>query len=143
MSTDKHTPGPWKLYKKGVHQWPGIEAFPKGGKPVTIVIFGNAGEECGVRGGGVEGGTHEKALANAHLIAAAPEMLEALREMYAAWRQMFSALDRFGESIAANYGQPLVPIPMDEMMAVADAKARFCGIDGTAHAVISKAEGRS
>ena len=40
-------------------------------------------------------------------------------------RDMFRALDRFGDSIAANWGQPLVPIPMDEMLNVASAKAEM------------------
>ena len=38
-------------------------------------------------------------------------------------RAMFRAVDRFGESIVANYGQPYAPIPMDELWNVAGAKA--------------------
>lgn len=54
-------------------------------------------------------------------------MKEALRSCAMSERSMFVALDRFGLSTAANFGSPLVPIPMEEMMDVAAAKAEMVG----------------
>ncbi len=64
----KHTPGPWGVFCKEV-RFPGVEAEHK-----SIVIYGNDGE----KDQGVRGDTQEEALANAKLIAAVPELLEAL-----------------------------------------------------------------
>lgn len=58
----QHTPGPWRVFF-GSRRYPGVEATG-----LSVVIFGREGEECGVRGD-----THETALANARLIAAAPD----------------------------------------------------------------------
>lgn len=65
----KHTPGPWAVTEVGVN--PGIE-----GPDVSIVVFGEGGEDyCGV-----QGRTAKEARANAHLIAAAPALYEALKD---------------------------------------------------------------
>jgi hypothetical protein len=69
----KHTNGPWLVFCKD-DRYPGIEAEHK-----SIVIFGNDGES----GQGVRGDTREEALANARLIAAAPELLEASQSLLA------------------------------------------------------------
>lgn len=76
MSTKpKYTPGPWKV--TDLDQHPGIENHDGS---VSIVIFGyrkwvdaNTCDDSGVRGK-----TRKQAIANAHLIAAAPDLLEAL-----------------------------------------------------------------
>lgn len=68
MSKQKHTPGPWELYIDGTR--PGIEAPDAS---LSIVIFGDKGDD-----GGVRGGTKPEAFANAALIAASPELLQAL-----------------------------------------------------------------
>lgn len=64
------TPGPWHVYEK-TDRYPGIEANQA---RQSIVVFGNEGDESGVRGK-----TQAEALANAQLIAAAcnaaPELL--------------------------------------------------------------------
>lgn len=64
-----HTPGPWGNYEEGDY-W-GVET-----PSVSIVVWGNAedGDD-----GGVRGKTIEEARANARLIAAAPDLLEALK----------------------------------------------------------------
>ena len=65
MST--HTPGPWKAILHGDEEFP----FP-------LSIHTADGAHWIARGGTTS------SLANAHLIAAAPDLLEALREMMAA-----------------------------------------------------------
>lgn len=65
-----HTPGPWRIYEFE-HRYPGIES-----ERLSVVLWGHEDEDAGVRGH-----THAEAIANAHLIAAAPKMLEALREV--------------------------------------------------------------
>lgn len=61
-----HTPGPWTTYREG-ERW-GIEAPSD-----SIVVFGDSRDACGVYGKDTE-----EMKANARLIAAAPDMLEAL-----------------------------------------------------------------
>ena len=70
----KHTPGPWKVFNLS-DAYPGIEAV-NGGRRYTIVVYGDADEYCGIRGD-----SPETRLANAHLIAAAPDLLEALKAL--------------------------------------------------------------
>ena len=67
-NTNAHTPGPWWVYNEG-SRFPGIEARLNG----SVVVYGNDKEIEGVKGR-----THAEALANARLIAAAPELLAAL-----------------------------------------------------------------
>ncbi len=64
--TAKHTPGPWEIDSSRVHT--SIEAD---GLHVAMVSYGNV--------------TMETHLANARLIAAAPELLEALVESLENW----------------------------------------------------------
>ncbi len=73
MSTEfKHTPGPWKVYyPDAIGCGLGIDTADS---KTSIVVFG---DEAGVYGYG------EQDEANARLIAAAPELLEALQNMYA------------------------------------------------------------
>jgi hypothetical protein len=63
----KHTPGPWVVFGC-LDRFPGIEAAD-----LSIVIWGDKHDESGVKGE-----THEESIANANLIAAAPDLLEAL-----------------------------------------------------------------
>lgn len=65
----KHTPGPWKVFDSKYSINPGINAHPD----LTIITFGCKNEIYGIMGR-----THKEANANAQLIAAAPELLEAL-----------------------------------------------------------------
>ena len=67
-NTNANTPGPWWVYNEG-SRFPGIEARLNG----TVVVYGNDNEIEGVKGR-----THAEAIANARLIAAAPELLAAL-----------------------------------------------------------------
>ena len=67
-NTTAHTPGPWWVYNEG-SRFPGIEARLNG----SVVVYGNDNEIEGVKGR-----THAEAIANARLIAAAPELLAAL-----------------------------------------------------------------
>lgn len=69
MSETKHTPGPWEVFTGAGIPHPGIE-----GSGISIVVFGAKGE----RDMGVLGRTPKQAIANARLIAAAPELLDAL-----------------------------------------------------------------
>ncbi len=69
MSELKATRGKWAPYLAG--ERPGIDV---GGE--SIVIFGAAGDECGIGGS-----TMAERAANAHLIAAAPELYEALSSL--------------------------------------------------------------
>lgn len=75
MSEAKFTKGPWSVYAAG-ERW-GIEAD---NSVFSIVIFGDEDDDLGIHGRDIE-----NMKANAHLIAAAPEMYEALEwlECYA------------------------------------------------------------
>lgn len=69
MSERKWTPGKWSVYEvERETYWPGIDA----GR-TSIVVWGDQQEN-----NGVQGDTLEEAKANAHLIAAAPDLYEAL-----------------------------------------------------------------
>ncbi len=65
-----HTPGPWSPFLD-IRECdrPGID-HSNG----SLIMFGYHGEDCGIRGD-----THEERVANACLIAAAPDLLEALK----------------------------------------------------------------
>lgn len=54
----QHAPTPWTVYDAGSEGYPGIDAGWR-----SIVMFGSADEECGVRGD-----THAEAEANARFI---------------------------------------------------------------------------
>ncbi len=73
VDTVKHTPGPWKAVKAAHGP---IDIFDQQGQDVVTVY-----------GGGVEA---ESKIANANLIAAAPELLEALHlvGMSAGWQYL-------------------------------------------------------
>lgn len=69
--TVKFTKGPWKVFDheeiKGGY---GIDA-----EGISIIIFGeDSNDECGIKGN-----TKEEAIANANLIAAAPELYEMVK----------------------------------------------------------------
>jgi len=67
----KYTQGPWSVYDSGYY--PGIESESSN---TTIVTFGYSDEEQEI---GIRGKNKEEITANANLIAAAPEMFEALQ----------------------------------------------------------------
>lgn len=74
----KHTPGPWSIFTDEKHKHnAGIEA-----DGFSIICIGYPDETPAMDDSGVCGRTEEEAQANARLIAAAPDLLEAL-EFYA------------------------------------------------------------
>lgn len=67
----QHTPGPWGVFADG-GDCPGIEA-----DSFSVVVYGKSDEDdCGV-----QGRSDGEKLANARLIAAAPELLAKLNEV--------------------------------------------------------------
>ncbi len=64
-----HTPGPWKVHDEG-HSYP-WEIFPMEGGTLIARVSKEANTDI----------TPEIAAANAHLIAAAPDLLEALKSI--------------------------------------------------------------
>src|SRR5579885_1885153 len=74
--TVSHTPGPW-IIVDDAGGYPGIEAEGQ-----NIILNSDLGEHCGVRGA-----SHDEALANARLIAAAPRLA----------KQLQALIDAFGE----------------------------------------------
>lgn len=64
-----HTPGPWRVFAVE-SDYPGIEADCD----ETVVLWGHRHEDSGVRGD-----EKETRLANAHLIAASPDLLAACK----------------------------------------------------------------
>jgi hypothetical protein len=67
--TVKHTPGDWSFWQK--YQGEDIASIRANGKIIADVVGQNSGE----------GVMKDEALANAKLIAAAPDLLKALKEM--------------------------------------------------------------
>lgn len=85
----KHTPGPWIVFQD-CSEHPGIEA-PECRQ--TVVLFGGEDDD---ETAGIQGETMEEAHANARLIAAAPDLLEALQEGLAlkgGWRAAIVELE--------------------------------------------------
>lgn len=83
----EHTPGPWAVFSPGDEAWPGIEATDLS---VSIAVFED--QESG--DAGIQGRTREEAIANARLIAAAPDLLRALKALHACHRA-FSGNDNW------------------------------------------------
>jgi len=70
----KHTLGPWSIFTDEKHKHnAGIEA-----DGFSIICIGYPDEKLAMDDSGVHGRTEEEAQANARLIAAAPDLLEAL-----------------------------------------------------------------
>lgn len=92
MST--HTPGPWKFYSGGA------------GKP-SVWMADDAGSICTLstrrpnKQLGRPGRTQEQAIADARLIAAAPDLLDALR-------LLLKEMELSGNAGSKDYGWPLV-----------------------------------
>jgi hypothetical protein len=75
-TTKLHTPGPWSILCLNSYERPGIEALDG---TLSIVVIGfkdDPLDDCGV-----DGETREQELANARLIAAAPDLLQALEDV--------------------------------------------------------------
>jgi hypothetical protein len=69
-----YTPGPWKVFRSGFDgDRPGIEATSV---PFSVITFGDSDVDDDA---GVKGRTPEEMEANACLIAAAPDLLEACK----------------------------------------------------------------
>lgn len=110
----EHTPGPWEVFLDDDF-YPGIEAKDR---RYSIIVFGDEGGDCGV-----QGKTHEEALANARLIAAAPDLLEAL------W--VFAEIDECGIGVMVGEREEHT------------AQCSECQQILAARAAIAKAEGRA
>jgi hypothetical protein len=91
MSTaNSHTPGPWSPFLGERAEYPGID-HDHG----SLIIFGENGELCGIRGK-----TKQERQANAYLIAAAPDLLEALEEIVInAHKNYEGSMDIYPEAI--------------------------------------------
>lgn len=76
MTAPKHTPAPWRYIRRSDEEFshPSIESLDD---KFSVVILGFKDDPND--DGGVRGRTAEEAEANAHLIAAAPELLEAAK----------------------------------------------------------------
>src|SRR5688572_5645975 len=70
----KHTPGPWGLFRSGYSARFGVEGDDE---KFSVVVYGTKDEPDK----GVQGRTEDEANANARLIAAAPDMLQALESV--------------------------------------------------------------
>lgn len=77
MSDPKHTPGPWVVFDSG--DKPGIDQ----GNGVSIVQWGLESCDSGIncRSEADPQTAREERMANAHLIAAAPDLLAALEQL--------------------------------------------------------------
>lgn len=94
MSDAEHTPGPWEL------------TFPFATNPVALIFKNGVGDISSIyrvspteRNAGVE---TDEAKANARLIAAAPELLEALEIVVAImnWEEVHPTVEKFDAIIA-------------------------------------------
>ena len=97
MENTKHTPGPWDI--SGSSRY-GIDIAQAEGAPFTS----NSSDVATVN---LAATTHEMAQANAHLIAAAPDLLAALDEMTATggWMPSDERYIRAKAAIAKALGQ--------------------------------------
>lgn len=99
MSEPKHTPGPWR--------WEENTASKAGCRCVRIVPDGGNCETAYLQSFPSHGRSDDEAMANAHLIAAAPDMLIALEaEVY--WRtdkQRLAAAELRHKAIAKAKGE--------------------------------------
>lgn len=73
------TPGDWTVYDLGAEFRPGIDSNPEDG--TSLVVFGDPDETWDH--GGIRGRTPEEALANARVMAASKDLLEALVNLLA------------------------------------------------------------
>lgn len=110
MTNATHTPGPWL----------------NTGKDGCIIKNGVDTIVCTVNGDCTQGSDKD----NARLIAAAPELLEALKEMQAAYTECLNELHRIGAidkergtSMPANYGEWLAEFSPIKKATAAIAKA--------------------
>lgn len=74
-----HTPGEWRPYLS--QDRPGIEVTLGDGSGVSVIVYGTKDEDDW---SGIRGRDDEEAVANAHLISAAPDLLAALKALCAA-----------------------------------------------------------
>ncbi|ASU34360.1 hypothetical protein [Mucilaginibacter xinganensis] len=75
MEDFKGTPGPWGVTHVVEGHKPGIDAYQNGKPTKTVILWATAEEWAGIINEGSE------QLANANLIAAAPELLDALQNL--------------------------------------------------------------
>jgi len=120
MENTKHTPAPWKVLVGGDEDLahPGVDTEDES---LSIVILGF--KDSDEDDGGVRGSNYNEALANAHLIAAAPDLLEALKLAQSAVADFHSGM---------NTTRPFQ-----------ETRERNERILGSIRAAIAKAEGRT
>jgi hypothetical protein len=92
----KHTPGPWKADDKG--------------KAVFIPLRAHHCEQLGIQVGFVSWEDDKEPLANARLIAAAPELLEALRVFVSCSLPVSTEIDERGHRWTEAYLDQALPI---------------------------------
>ena len=91
----EHTPGPWDVFGKK-SRFPGIES-----RIGSLVVYGTSEDDMGVRGD-----TQEEALANAYLMAAAPDLLkQAKREVE--WLQHVRPQIQAPEAVVLGFDQAI------------------------------------
>ena len=99
----KHTPGPWRIEQHSPKERAGIESVVC---PFSVIIFGHRNQDdCGIHGR-----NKAEENANANLIAAAPDMLEALEFARALLGAMpISQIDRAHQRSAVKLNTEKAP----------------------------------
>lgn len=95
MTNTKHTPGPWRVYKGGIHP-----TFNKNGKAVSEKNCNDSFAICGEFYG-------PDSLFNMKLVAAAPELLEACKDAIVLMKVKTPPNDEIG-NLAINKIQDVI-----------------------------------
>jgi hypothetical protein len=109
-----HTPGPWEVFcdDDDIDYYPGINS--RAG--YSIIMFGDEDEDCGV-----QGRSRVEILANAALIAAAPDLLAERDKLKAENKRLRHDLERANNALADERELPTIAY----MSGAADAKAEI------------------
>jgi hypothetical protein len=117
----KHTPGPWRILEKSRKMRSSIEIAHNHGKTFTIMAYPPEGSQhrvC-VIDGPSNRDLYSVCTANARLIAASPELLEACQDALETLVQMLSADPDYAE----NNERLGMPDPLEDKLERAIAKA--------------------
>jgi len=102
VSNIKHTPGPWSVYDHFGHPEIFSDSFS------VIVYYQSEIDTIVDDDSGVHGMNDNEMLTNIHLIAAAPDLLEALQELYSSPLPDSGCMDRSSFGIyLSNYNAAL------------------------------------